>query len=84
MPSEVKILSSKELENMHTGSLMSRREKLLSCEESFEVSDRYGNENEPVPEGAGYIEFKNSVAWKKAYDELKTVLSTREHYGKKK
>ena len=84
MPSKVRILSTKELQNMHTGSLMNRRKKLLACEESFEVSDRYGNEKEPVPEETGYIEFKNSIAWKKAYKELKSVLSTREHYGKNK
>ena len=69
---------------MHIGSLMSRRKKLLACEESFEVSDRYGNGNKPIPEETGYIEFKNSVAWQKAYNELKKVLSTREHYGKNK
>jgi hypothetical protein len=55
---------------------------LLACEESFELSDRFGNE--PAPEETGYIEFKNSTAWKKAYKELKLVLSTREHYGKSK
>ena len=82
MPSQVKIISAKELESMHTGSLMSRRKKLLACEESFEVSDRYGNEQEPNPEETGCIEFKNSNAWKKAYKELKSVLSMRENYGK--
>jgi hypothetical protein len=84
MPSEVKIISLNELENMHIGSLMSRRKKLLACEESFELSDRFGNENEPALEETGYIKFKNSTAWKKAYKELKLVLSTREHYGKSK
>ncbi|HED36627.1 MAG TPA: hypothetical protein ENI76_00020 [Ignavibacteria bacterium] len=84
MPSEVRIISTKELENMHTGSLMSRRKNLLACEQSFEVSDRYGSEKEPIPEETGYIEFKNSVAWQKAYKELKSVLSTREHYGENK
>ena len=84
MPSEVKKVSFEELEYMHTGSLMSRRKKLLACEQSFEVSDRYGNEKEPNPEETGYIEFKNSTAWKEAYKELKAVLSTREHYEKNK
>ena len=84
MPSEVKIIEATELESMHTGSLMTRRKKLLACEESFEVSDRYGIENEPIPEETGYIEFKNSTEWKKAYKELKSVLSMRENYGKNK
>jgi hypothetical protein len=83
MPSNVKILSTEELKNMHTGSLMSRRKKLLACEESFEASDRYGNENESVAEEMGRIEFKNSSAWKNAYKELKDILAMREHYGKK-
>jgi len=79
MPSKVKIISTKELENMHTGSLMSRRKKLLACEESFEVSDRYVNENKPVSEETGSIAFKNSIVWQIAYKKLKTVLSAREH-----
>ena len=83
MPRKVKMLSTEELKNMHTGSLMSRRKKLLACEESFEASDRYGNENKPVTEKIEYIEFKNSLAWKNAYKELKDVLAMREHYGKK-
>lgn len=83
MPINVKILSSEELKNMHTGSLMSRRKKLLACEESFEVSDGYDKENESVAEEKEYIEFKNSSAWKNAYKELKDVLAMREHYGKK-
>lgn len=64
---------------MHTGSLMSRRKKLLACEESFEVSDRYVNENKPVSEETGSIAFKNSIVWQIAYKKLKTVLSAREH-----
>lgn len=82
MPSKVKIISLKELEIIHTGSLMSRRKKLFSCEESLEKSDRHDREKEPIPEKTGYIEFKNSAAWKNAYKELKVALSTREHYRK--
>jgi len=84
MSSKVKILLKSELENMHTGSLMSRRKMLLACEETFELSDRFGLEAEPNPETTGVIEFKNTEAWQKAYSELKLVLSSREHYAKNK
>jgi len=39
MASKVEILSVEELEKMHTGTLMSRRESLLKCDESLELSD---------------------------------------------
>lgn len=82
MPSQARIMSKEELQKMHTGSLMSRRKKLLQCEESFESSDRLGWEEEPDPRKTLIIEFKNTAAWKKAYRELKEVLATREHFGK--
>jgi len=84
MPSKVKIVSKSDLEDLHTGSLMTRRKKLLACEETFQLSDRFGHETEPNPETTGFIEFKNTKAWKKAYSELKLVLSGREHYAKNK
>jgi len=77
MPSKVKIISPKELENMHTGSLMSRRKALLTCEESLDVSDR--DKNYQVE--TGYIEFKQSSEWKQAYRELKAVLDGRENWS---
>ncbi len=58
---------------MHTGTLMSRRNALLKCEESFELSDQY-----QVIKDNG-IEFKNTSQWKQAYQDLKAVLSTREN-----
>ncbi len=82
MPSKVKIILKKELEKLHTGSLMSRRMKLLQCEESFVCSDRYGFEPEPNPQNTGYIEYKDTIEWEIAYNELKSILSTREHFKK--
>ena len=57
---------------MHTGSLMNRRKALLQCEESFELSDQVELQYSKV------IEFKNTPEWKRAYSELKLVLSQRE------
>jgi len=62
---------------MHTGSLMSRRKALLTCEESLDVSDR--DKNYQVE--TGYIEFKQSSEWKQAYRELKAVLDGRENWS---
>ena len=70
MPSRVKIVLKKELENMHTGSLMSRRKKLLECEETFEASDRFGHEQKPDSQDTGYIEFKDTKEWKEAYKQV--------------
>lgn len=62
---------------MHTGTLMSRRNTLLKCEESFELSDQY-----QISTHNG-IEFKNTPQWKQAYQDIKAVLSTREHIPNK-
>jgi hypothetical protein len=80
MPSKVKTISKEDLQNLHTGTLMKRRKKLLACEESFQLSDRFGYEVEPIPDETGYVEFKDTEAWKLAYSELKEVLSNRENW----
>ncbi|MEH6826115.1 MAG: hypothetical protein V7629_19650 [Motiliproteus sp.] len=77
MSSTVEFKSIDELESMHTGSLMSRRKELLKCEESFELSDQI------EPRGTQEIEFKNTPEWKRAYSELKQVLSQRENVPNK-
>ena len=82
MPSKVRIVQKEELIKIHTGSLMTRRNKLLQCEESFILSDRFGFESIPDPKETGYIEFKDTVEWKNAYKELKEILATREHREK--
>ena len=78
MASKVEIKTLEELREMHTGSLMSRRDVLLKCEESFEASDRSGYEIKPSTSTTGLIEYKNTPEWKNAYNELKSVLSNRE------
>ena len=79
MPIKVPIVSKIELETLHTGSLLSRLERLRKCEESFRLSDKFGYEEEPDLSATGYIEFKDTDAWKQAYSELKEILTDREH-----
>ena len=83
MASRVEIITIEVLNEMHTGSLMSRRAALLKCEESFELSDRNGYETKPKVSEMGFIEFKDTPEWQQAYNELKTVLSTRENMPNK-
>ena len=83
MSSKVEFKTLEELNAMHTGTLMSRREALLKCEETFEASDRNNYEPKPLPKDTGYIEFKDTPEWKKAYEELKNILSTRENLPNK-
>ncbi|MCX7545487.1 hypothetical protein [Marinicella gelatinilytica] len=77
MANKVEPKTLAELEKMHTGTLMTRRKALLKCDESFEVS------NQTKPSNSGMIEFKNTPEWKKAYQDLKTVLDTRENLPNK-
>jgi len=78
---KVEIKSIKELESMHTGSLMTRRKALLKCEESYESSDQVGIT--PQKKKDDFIEFKDSKEWKQAYKELRDILSTRENIPNK-
>jgi len=64
---------------MHTGSLLSRLQLLQKCEVSFDWSDRAGMPEAPDPALTGFLEFKNTSAWAKAYGDLKKILATREH-----
>lgn len=77
MSSRVEHKSLAELEAMHTGSLMSRRKALLKCEESVELSDQI------EPSNTDKIEFKNTTEWQQAYQDLKSVLDTRENLPNK-
>lgn len=79
MPSKVRVIAKVELNSMHTGTLLRRRTELLKCEESFEVSDRFGHEPVPNPAESGYIEFKNQPQWAVAYQDVKDVLADRDH-----
>jgi hypothetical protein len=71
------VISKADLEEMHTGTLMSRRNALLKCEESFELSDQYQSTKH------NGIEFKNTRLWKQAYQDLKVILFTRENIPSK-
>ncbi len=79
MSSRVPILDREALEKAHTGTLLSRLQRLRECEEDFSLSDRAGVETEPDAEVTGYVEFKNTAAWARAYREVKEVLAGREH-----
>ena len=83
MASKVEIKALEELANMHTGTLIKRRDALLKCEESFESSDRNGYETKPLVSSTGLIEFKDTPEWQQAYNDLKSVLSTRENIPNK-
>ena len=83
MASKVELKTIEELNKMHTGSLMNRRAALLKCEGSFELSDRNGYETKPKISETGFIEFKDTTEWQQAYNELKSVLSTRENIPNK-
>jgi len=74
MKRKVPIIGLRELAALHTGTLMSRRDALLKCEESFELSDQL-----EIDTNGGLIEFKNTKEWEQAYSELKNILSAREH-----
>ncbi len=77
MSKKLDVISKAALEEMHTGTLMTRRNTLLKCEESFELSDQY-----QIIQHNG-IEFKNTSLWQQAYEDLKAVLSTRENIPSK-
>jgi len=84
MANKVPILSPTELAELHTGTLMARRDALLRCEESFAASDRACHQGaSPRPAQTGFIEFKDTAEWKQAYAELKAVLAGREHIPSK-
>ena len=68
---------------MHTGSLMNRRAALLKCKDTFDLSDRIGYKTKPKSSETGFIEFKGTPEWQQAYNDLKSVLSTRENIPNK-
>lgn len=77
MLKKLEVILKADVEKMHTGTLMARRSALLKCEESMVLSAQY-----PLTK-RGVIEFKNTVQWKQAYEDLKVVLSTRENIPNK-
>ncbi len=65
---------------LHTGTLMKRRDELLKCDESLEMSDSQHTKQIPL----GLIQYKNTKEWQEAYTDVKEILSTREHVPNKK
>lgn len=72
-------LSKNNLKVLPTKRLLARLKQLHQCEESLILSDRYINDNKP----SEYIEFKDSSEWIAEYNNLKEILSHREHIQSK-
>jgi hypothetical protein len=66
-----------ELEALSTKQLLGRLKQLHECEESLALSDR------DVADDSGRIEFKQSPDWVSSFQDVKLVLSRREHVPKK-
>lgn len=74
----VEPVSTEQLAEMHTGSLLTRLMALRGLQESFSQSDWSDEEREAV-DAKGIIAFKDRENWQRAWLELKAELSTREH-----
>jgi hypothetical protein len=70
-------MSPDELEKLSTKQLLARLRRLRQCEESASLSDQYDASNT-----SGAILFKDTSAWKTAYEQVKEILSLREHVPK--
>ncbi|TLP56565.1 hypothetical protein FEE96_21630 [Parasedimentitalea maritima] len=70
-----------ELNELHTGSLLSHLKALRPLQETFEGSD-WSPEEREAAENPDLIAFKDSEIWKTAFADLKGVLATREHRSK--
>jgi len=70
-------MSSNELEQLSTKQLLTRLRRLHQCEESASLSDQHDASNT-----SGAILFKDTREWKAAYEQVKVVLSLREHVPK--
>src|SRR5262245_43439847 len=66
-----------ELEKLSTKRLLARLKSLQQCEESASRSDR-----DDLNIISDAILFKDTPEWKAAYEQLKGVLSQREHVPK--
>ena len=66
-----------DLEKLSTKQLLGRLQHLRQCEESLEFSDRDSIDN------SGCIEFKQSPEWLVAFNDVKQILSRREHIRRK-
>jgi hypothetical protein len=71
----VQPMSSEQLNSLSTRALIGRLSRLRQCEESPAMSDLSAAE---ILEISG-IYFKSSPEWSSAYNQVKSVLSLREH-----
>ena len=79
MSSKVEIVSRENLEKLHTKSLLSRLKKLQKCEDEIEWPPYAHKEQLENLEKSNFIEYKNTCLWRNAYQDLKDILSKREH-----
>ena len=71
-------MSRSELEAMHTGSLLSRLQRLRRCVDSPSTSDFTQDELNKIGSSAEIV-FRDTEEWRSAFDDVKAVLSAREH-----
>jgi hypothetical protein len=71
----VPVVAREDLRGMPTKALLARLARLRFCEQSLDASDMTPEEAQT----ANGILFKDSIEWKRAFDELKLVLAEREH-----
>ncbi|NMT64375.1 putative bifunctional diguanylate cyclase/phosphodiesterase [Marinobacter orientalis] len=77
MAERIERMARSELEKLHTGTLMKRRQALLACPEPPEPVDP----TEQAPRGD--ILYKHTPQWNEAYQDIKSVLAEREHVPNK-
>jgi hypothetical protein len=70
-------MSLEELEKLSTKQLLARLRRLHECEESVLLSD-----HDEVSNTHEAILFKETPEWKAAYEQIKGILSLREHVPK--
>lgn len=71
-------MSTSELEALPTRQFLTRLKRLHQCERSLALSDRdFANDS-------GIIEFKESPEWVLAFEDLKRVLSGRDHIPRRR
>ena len=73
----LEVIPASQLSNMSTGALLARLKRLHWCYETPDAAnDLTEDERQSV---AHKILFKSDPRWKVAYQDMKTILATREH-----
>lgn len=68
-------MNRSQLSALPTKALLGRLRSLQQCEDSIDLSDRTGEELLDSKR----IQFKDTLPWQTAYDDVKEELSKREH-----